>query len=89
MNIQKKNDDCVQEKLSNRLVVRRSFAVGTAFPSIEAAVQQHPRIIPTDRIKNMNNDLDIDSVQNKNLSSITVPFWIMNKPVVATRIMPM
>jgi hypothetical protein len=58
------------------------------FLRLKLPCSNHPRMSPTDRIKNMNNDLDIDSVQNKNLSSITVTFWIMNKPVVAARIMP-
>ena len=58
------------------------------FLLLKLPCSQYPKIIPTNRIKIMNKDLDIDSVQNKNLSSMTVTFWMMNKPAVAARIMP-
>jgi hypothetical protein len=35
-------------------------------------------IIPVDNIRDINNALDIDSVQNKNFRSTTVTFWIIN-----------
>jgi hypothetical protein len=48
----------------------------------------HPRIIPTDKIKNINNALDIDSVQNKNVNSTGVTFWKMNNTAIPARMMP-
>jgi hypothetical protein len=35
-------------------------------------------IIPIDKIRDINSALDIDSVQNKNVTSTDGTFWIMN-----------
>ena len=43
---------------------------------------KNPRLIPTERIKNMNRDLDIDSVRNKKSQLNGVTLCVMNKPVV-------
>jgi hypothetical protein len=39
-------------------------------------------IIPVDNIRDINNALDIDSVQNKNFRSTTVTFWIINNTAI-------
>jgi hypothetical protein len=39
-------------------------------------------IIPVDNIRDINNALDIDRVQNKNFRSTTVTFWIINNTAI-------
>jgi hypothetical protein len=64
------------------------FCVGIVFILLKLPCNNQPSIIPTDKIRDINNALDIDSVQNKNVSSTDVTFWIMNNPAMPAVTMP-
>ena len=64
------------------------FCMLTVFNLLKWLCSNQPRIIPIDKIRNINRALDIDSVQNKNVSSTTVTFWIMNDTANPAKTMP-
>ena len=58
------------------------FCMLTVFNLLKWLCSNQPRIIPIDKIRDINSALDIDSVQNKNVTSTDGTFCIMNNIVI-------
>jgi len=48
--------------------------MGAVFILLKLPCSNHPKITPTDKIRNINKALDIDNVQNKNVNSTGMAF---------------
>ena len=48
--------------------------MGAVFILLKLPCSNHPKMTPTDKIRNINNALDIDNVQNKNGNSTGMTF---------------
>jgi hypothetical protein len=60
--------------------------MGMVFIFLTLPCSSQPTMTPTNNIMNISKALDIDSVQNKKVSSIVVTFWMMNNTAMPARI---